>query len=145
MTPKHELAERLLRVANAITALTDFPPDDLSCAQLSFNQLRALGILEQLPGITQKELAAHLKITPASVSTAIREMETLNMVERRPNPDDARQIQLHLTEFGTSVLTESEQARAAVIARVLDALPLDQQQLIVKGLEYAIRVAQEET
>ena len=101
-----ELAERLLLVLDVIIKVTEYRmPDDIMNL-LRMNQIRALYLLKYAPGISQKDLAAKLNITPAAVSTTVRDMEKLNLVDRQPDPADARQVKLYLSDYGQNILAQ---------------------------------------
>ncbi len=137
-----ELAERLLLVLDVIIKVTEFRmPDDIANS-LRMNQIRALYLLKYVPGISQKELAKQLNITPAAVSTTVRDMEKLNLVERQPDPADARQVKLYLSEYGQNVLAQGEEMRCNAVAKMLSALPIKEQRTIVEALEHALEITQ---
>lgn len=65
------------------------------------------GILWHLaysPEITQKRLAARLRILPSRLVGLLDEMESRGLVERGRNPDDRRRHSLRLTAKGRSTL-----------------------------------------
>ena len=73
----------------------------LFMAQGMFNgQPPMLFIIGESPGITQKDLAARMRITPASVATSIKRMEDEGLVTRTTDSNDARVLHLHLTNKG---------------------------------------------
>ena len=51
-------------------------------------------------GLTQRELAERMHITPASVTVSVRRLVGEALVERRPDAADARRLHLYLTEQG---------------------------------------------
>lgn len=51
-------------------------------------------------GIKAGELAARLRVEPPTVTRMLRRMERCDLVERRPDPSDARSFRVHLTEKG---------------------------------------------
>lgn len=67
------------------------------------------------PGLTQKELAALMHITPASVATSIRRMEAEGLVERQVDRQDARIHHLYLTPKGVQLDAECRKARDIII------------------------------
>lgn len=71
--------------------------------------------IQQSPGITQKELADRMNITPASVAVSIRRMEAEGLVLRRRDARDARLQRLTLTSKGESLDKACRQARDIII------------------------------
>jgi len=55
-------------------------------------------------GISQQELAGHLRILPSRLVVLIDQLEERGMVERRADPADRRTYALHLTAKGTETL-----------------------------------------
>lgn len=133
-----ELATRFLRVLEALKRLAEYrPPDDVA-ETLHLNQIRALHLLKRNPGVAQKGLAEHLRVSPAAVSTSVRQMEELDLVERRPDPDDTRVLRLYLSERGRQIFEEIQRERRDAVVLLLDALPLEEQHAIVDALERAL-------
>lgn len=71
--------------------------------------------IKQSPGITQKELADHMNITPASVAVSVRRMEAEGLVQRHRDTRDARIQHLTLTDKGKSLDKACRQARDIII------------------------------
>ena len=67
-----------------------------------------LHLVAENPGITQKELAEHLHIQPASLSELITKLERKGLVTREKNENDRRSICVQLTETGFQRLQEPE-------------------------------------
>lgn len=61
-------------------------------------QWRSLGIVWKRPGISQVALADILEIAPISVGRLIDRMEEAGWMERRPDPNDRRALQLFVTD-----------------------------------------------
>jgi DNA-binding MarR family transcriptional regulator len=133
-----ELAARFMRVLGTFfKASQQKPPHDV-VGRLHFNQLHALFLLHQEPGLSQKDIADRLEITPAAVSTAIREMETMGLLQRQPDEEDARQMRLFLCPHGREVVEEGYAMRRNAVAQLLSAMPLDEQRMVVEALERAL-------
>jgi MarR family transcriptional regulator, organic hydroperoxide resistance regulator len=61
-----------------------------------------LALWEQ-DGLTHRELAQKLEITPATITRMIQRMEKSGFVERRPDRRDQRISRVHLTEAGQHI------------------------------------------
>lgn len=107
---------------------------------LSLNKLIALNMLYRSPGSAQKELAEFLQITPAAVSTAVRELQTAGLIERKPDKDDVRLMRLYLSEKAHQIVGETIKHRHDAITKLLDVLPLEEQHMIVTSLEKALQI-----
>ena len=62
--------------------------------------------------VSQQELGASFELKPGSLSEVLNKMEVAGLIERHRNPDDRRQLTVHLTEAGL------EQARLEQEARI---------------------------
>ena len=56
--------------------------------------------LWQSDGLRGGELACRLGVEPPTVTKMLRRLENLGLVERRPDPADARSFRVYLTEKG---------------------------------------------
>ena len=65
-----------------------------------------LRVLGGSAGVSQQWLASLLKIHPSRLVAIIDELEALDLVERRENPDDRRVHSIHLTKKGEGTLGE---------------------------------------
>jgi len=139
MNESFELAKRLLRVIDVITKFSEQRmPEEF--AQLNITQVRILYLLLHKPGISQKSLAKLLQITPAAVSVTVRDLEAAGLIERNPDPEDARQMNLVLSERGEALVSSAEDMRYGAVAKMLEALPVKDRQMIVEALERAFEI-----
>lgn len=72
--------------------------DDLNAAHLNVFQYPGP------QGARPTELAARLRISKQALNYLLRELERLDYLERRPDPDDLRSKRVALTERGTSAV-----------------------------------------
>lgn len=136
-----ELAARFMRVFDAsFKQMSQRRHHNHVFKDLSINQLHMLNMIYHHPGTAQKELAELLQITPAAVSTAIREMESIGLVERKPDEIDARLMRLFLSDEASQVVGENLAHRHAAIAKLLSVLPIEEQHMIVTSLEKALLI-----
>ncbi len=137
----NELAARFMRVFDAsFKQMSQRKHHNHVFKDLSINQLHMLNMIYHNPGTAQKELAELLQITPAAVSTAIREMESMGLVERKADEHDARLMRLYLSEEANQIVGENLSHRHAAIAKLLSVLPLEEQHMIVTSLEKALLI-----
>ncbi|PJF40590.1 MAG: MarR family transcriptional regulator [Chloroflexi bacterium] len=138
-----ELAGRLLAVMDAIHKMAEHRPPGEVVGQLNINQMVALHLIRTTPGISQKQIAEQLNITAAAVSTAMRDLEAMEIIERRPDPNDARGVQLHLTRRGRALTKQMADNRRQAMMNLLAILPLEEQRFIVEALERALAAKQD--
>src|SRR3984893_3587999 len=68
------------------------------------SHLRALRVLTRHGMMRLSELSDHLHIAPRSTTEVVDALESRDLVQRRPDPDDRRATLVELTEHGISVL-----------------------------------------
>ncbi|MEU9558556.1 MarR family winged helix-turn-helix transcriptional regulator [Streptomyces fumanus] len=89
--------------------------------ELSLVSYTLLGHLEERGGCRATDLAAHYALDKSTVSRQVAGLERAGLVERRPDPDDARVQVLDLTETGRNILAQvTVSRRAAFRERLAD-------------------------
>ncbi len=78
--------------------------------------------LRRQPGITQKELAQHLEISPASVAISIRRLEAAGLVRREGDRKDGRVMHLYLTPAGEEMDTACSHGREFMMDALYQSL-----------------------
>ena len=137
-TPTYEYAKRLmtaytaLRAHVASKAFLNFPPG------LSINQIKMFHLIYHRPGTSQTLVAERLGVTTASISTSVRELEAQGLIERRPNPEDARAMLLYLAPDGEALFVQMFDTFTRTFADLLKALSVDDQACLVELLEQAL-------
>lgn len=89
------------RIANAGLGLTP-------------GEARALLTVASIDGRKQADIAARIGLEPMTVCTYLDKLESLDLVERRPNPDDRRSKCIYLTQSSSDLL--------AAVRREVDGL-----------------------
>lgn len=82
-----------------------------------------LRVLMTQPGVTQKELADLLHISPSRITATLQELERRGQVVRAPDELDQRLTRVHLTEAGRSRAEELRGVFGWVLGRTLGSLP----------------------
>jgi DNA-binding MarR family transcriptional regulator len=137
----NDLAARFMRVfESSFRHMSQKRHHNQFFKDLSINKLHALNMLYMHPGTAQKELAELLQITPAAISTAVREMESMGLIERKADEHDARLMRLYLSEEASQIMGEHILNRHAAIAKLLSVLPIEEQYMIVSSLEKAFLI-----
>jgi DNA-binding MarR family transcriptional regulator len=104
------VAHQLIEMYRSIISLLETTlPEDIA-GKLSIKQLLTLQIIREQPGITQKEVAQFLDVRASTTSVAIRQLETLGLIDRRADRHDRRIVRLYLSE---RALKAPEQPRTA--------------------------------
>lgn len=79
-------------------------------------------------GLTQTDLAARLKITPATVTRMLQRMERNGFIRREPDPDDQRISRVYLGAEGRAIQGEVEKVFQTLEAETFAGL--DENELI---------------
>lgn len=108
-------------------------------------QFRILVLLTSQGRTTLVQLAARLGV---NASTAQRQVDRLvreELVDRRENPDDRRQVLLVPTAQGARLVEAVTERRRAEIARIVQTLPGEDRTALVAALEAFAAAANEPT
>ena len=73
-------------------------------------QIPFFKILSEQDGLSQREIAEALRISPPSVTVSIKRMEKNGLVERKPDEKDQRITRIYLTEKGKQLDIQVKQA-----------------------------------
>ncbi|WP_405418763.1 MarR family winged helix-turn-helix transcriptional regulator [Pseudonocardia alni] len=98
-------------------------------------QYTALSVLERRGGLSSAQLARRHFVTPQAMQQLVAAMERDGIVERRPDPDNRRILQVWLTPHGDATLACCHAAAGVVERRMLDALEPDQAEVFADALE----------
>lgn len=90
---------------------------------LSHEQAFVLGFLAQNPGAIQRDIAAVSRTSAASVTSLLKGLEQRGLVERRPDPDNARVKRVETTPAGARLIAGFQDAMTAADETIL--APLD--------------------
>jgi len=102
-----------------------------------------LSRLDREGAATTSALAAAERVRPQSMAHTIAELETDNLVDRTPDPDDRRQILIGLTDRGREALADERARREGWLARTIATdLTADEQELLIEAIPLLRRLAQ---
>ena len=91
-------------------------------SDLTPNQLSALGTMRRNGALTLSALAAYERVQPPSMNRTINCLDELGMIRRVPDPDDRRQVLLHVSDAGNVTLDAERDRRDAWLHRRLEEL-----------------------
>jgi DNA-binding MarR family transcriptional regulator len=120
--------------------------DERTRQALSSHQARVLDHLDPVAPTHLKELAAHLGITPPSMSLMIDRLERGGFVRRSRDARDARdarQVNLRLTRAGVRIKERQKVLDPEIVEAMLRRLPALERQSAVAGLQSLARAASE--
>lgn len=107
--------------------------DEVCCGQVSVPQCVALQHLRQQPcGVS--ELAAHLGNSVSATTRLVDGLERNAWLERTPDPDDGRRVQLRLTEAGRAQADRLRRSTEEMAADLLEHIPEVQRDDVLRSL-----------
>jgi DNA-binding MarR family transcriptional regulator len=86
-------------------------------------------------GITQRDLADALHLSPPTVSKMLKGLEKAGVVERRPDAADQRLTRVFLTAAGRALELELRSVSAGYVNETIGALPADDRRELARLLE----------
>ncbi|MFE1751213.1 MarR family winged helix-turn-helix transcriptional regulator [Streptomyces anandii] len=101
---------------------------------LTLPQLRALVVLDTCGPVKLVALAATLGVNPSTALRMVGRLEALDLVDRRTNPDNRREVVLSLTDQGHDLVTRVLAHRRAEIRKLVQRLPAEERAALVPAL-----------
>jgi len=62
-----------------------------------------LHVIAQEDGLSQLEIANRVHLAPPTVSITLQKMEKEGLIAREPDPEDLRQVKVHITDEGRAM------------------------------------------
>lgn len=109
---------------------------------LSWTQNSVLVRLEKEGPTTTSELARAEGVKPQSMGTAIAALEGMGMVERKADPTDGRQMNIKLTDKGSSMRRTTRDASLAWLAQATAKLKKQEQATLFEAGEIIKRLVE---
>lgn len=97
-----------------------------------------LMLLYKNDGLSQKEMARALNLSPATMTVTLKRMEKAGLVLREMDEHDQRILRVHLSEKGREMCETGESRIGVVTAELLEGFTLEEQQQLN---EYLGRIA----
>ena len=85
--------------------------------------------------ISQQELGMLFELKPGSLSEILAKIENAGLIERTRNPEDRRQLFIHLTERGAEEAAREQEARSRFRREAFACLEEDEQERLVELLD----------
>jgi len=89
-----------------------------------------LGALAEEDGLSHREMARRLWLTPATLTPVVDALEAAGHVRRGRDPSDRRVVRLHLTEPGRTWLADTYAEVAHAFRARIPAAPPEHEQII---------------
>jgi DNA-binding MarR family transcriptional regulator len=133
--------ERATEVATTVESSVESLVAVLEQARLAQNpavppaQLRVLTIVAGNRHTNMSRLAETLGVVPSSASRLCDRLEATGLLRRVADPRDRREVRLLLTPAARRMLADLRARRRAALAEVLDRMPSEAQQELVRALQ----------
>ncbi|WP_198676019.1 MarR family winged helix-turn-helix transcriptional regulator [Kribbella monticola] len=95
-------------------------------AGLTVPQYAALFVLDEQPGISAAELARRCLVTPQTMTTILRNLESAALIERTPHPLHRHVIETRTTPTGRKALDQADERAAGVERRLAAAFTAEE-------------------
>jgi DNA-binding MarR family transcriptional regulator len=109
--------------------------DELTREVLSAHQASVLDHLDDLEATSLRDLARHMGVTASTMSLMIDRLERGGYVRRERSKQDARRVDLRLTEAGVRIKRQQKVLEPDLVAGMLDQLAEPDRTEALRGLE----------
>jgi len=135
--------DRLLNLFDRLRKLA-FVQHPLQNSGITMPQLALLDWVAASPGCGIQDIAEGLGLTAPTVSVSVRRLEKAVMLERRPDPQDGRAVQVFLTIQGRELYQRARAFCQDKMKRLLKGLTAEESATLLTLLERAISAAEKE-
>lgn len=111
-------------------------------ADLTMQQLRVLGLVAQLPGMTVQELGGRLRVSSPTVSGLVDRLAEKGLIRRADDASDRRVRRLHLTAEGLRMLAGVDSMLGKLLQAVVPPIPTADLAAIRAGSEALLRAVE---
>ena len=112
-------------------------------AELTMQQLRALGQVAKQPGMSGNELGARLGVSAPTASGLVERLVEKGLIARTDDADDRRVRRLHATEAGMDVIRQVDSMFERALGVVLQVLSTDDLDLLCRGARAMLSALQQ--
>lgn len=132
----HKLDEILVGLFNSVLKMEEQAIQESSRHNLSITEIHTLVAIGTGKAKTMTQVAASLKISVSTLTTAINRLVTKKYVNRFRVPEDRRIVKIDLTEEGLEAVLEHEQFHHSMVADAVSTLNEDELKLLVQSLDH---------
>ncbi|KQO16626.1 MarR family transcriptional regulator [Paenibacillus sp. Leaf72] len=135
MKPKNNLTE--LNVSDFAMVFEDLTRIFIrmpSIEKLSFTTLSVLHTLSLKSPMRLTELTVNEQVTQSGITQLVTRLERDGLVERRPDPNDGRVVQVHITALGANVIDSRRLNRITKLSKFSEGLTEEEKQAIASAI-----------
>jgi DNA-binding MarR family transcriptional regulator len=104
-----------------------------------------LGRLDREGPASVSDLAAAERVRPQSMAQTVGELESQDLVKRRPDPDDGRRALVELTPAGRETLEDDRRRRVGWLVTAIEELPPEDQRVLERATGIIGRLAERDS
>lgn len=134
------LIGRLKRAAALIGRELEKVYAEYGLAEGSFDVLATLRRSGAPYTLTPTELFSSLMVTSGTMTTRLKNMENQGLIERLPNPDDARSLLVRLTDKGKDLIEQAVFPHIENEKRLMEKLDAQNREGLERGLGEWLKV-----
>jgi DNA-binding MarR family transcriptional regulator len=119
------------RVLVAVSARSLADVEDI----VTVTQVRALVVLDTHDGVNLNGLAEKLDVNPSTAMRMIDRLLVTELVTRRDNPENRREVVLSLTSAGRRIVRKVTNRRRQEIRRIVETMPATHRANMIRALQ----------
>ncbi|WP_028608370.1 MarR family winged helix-turn-helix transcriptional regulator [Paenibacillus harenae] len=135
MEPKNNLTE--LNVSDFAMVFEDLTRIFIrlpSIEKLSFTTLSVLHTLSLKSPMRLTELTVNEQVTQSAITQLVTRLERDGLVERRPDPNDGRVVQVYITALGANVIDSRRLNRITQLSKFSEGLTQEEKRAIASAI-----------
>lgn len=105
------------------------------CYDCTYAQCHIIWETAQEQKISVNELAARLNISKSAVSRTVEDLVNKGYLQRTPNPNDRRYVDIELTENGKRIFKEIELNSRRYFEAILENIPQEKHDNVLEGIQ----------
>jgi DNA-binding MarR family transcriptional regulator len=117
--------------------------DEKTGEVMSSHQASVLDHLDETEGTALFDLARHMGVTASTMSLTVDRLERGGWVVRERSRQDARRVDLRLTEAGVRIKKQQKVLEPALVSAVLERLDERKRKQALRGLEILAEASRE--
>lgn len=125
----------LVNLFNSVLKMEEEAIKNSSKHNLSITEVHTLAAIGTGKAKTMTQVAANLKISVSTLTTAINKLVDKKYVNRFRVPEDRRIVKIELTEDGVEAVQEHEEFHREMINQVITELNEEEQAILVQSLD----------
>lgn len=106
--------------------------------EITLSQMQVIRFVGENPGCHLQDVADGMGLSSPTVSVSIRRLEEMNLIERKPDPEDGRAACLSLTKKSQKAFRHVRQQMFERVQRFLSHLTEEEQSDLLNLMEKAV-------